>query len=256
MIETSHMQVDSLKWSASGLEILKGIDVHANSHEFVGILGPNGSGKSSLLRCLFRFIEPDSGVVYLQGKDIREFSSKETAQQIAAVLQERSSEFNNSVFDFVLMGRTPHKNLFDRQNKEDIFYAREALEKVKMSQFAERYIGSLSGGELQRVLLARALCQRAKILILDEPTNHLDIRFQMEMLSLIKGLGITTIAALHELNMAALFCDKVYVISNGRIVAKGMPAEVLTEELIQEVYGVKARVQHDYNAMNIVYLPS
>lgn len=251
------LTTEALSWHADGAEILKNIDLQVAASEFVGILGPNGSGKSTLLRCIFKYLRPTSGVVTMDGVDIKQFSVKETAQQMATVLQERNAEFSQTVLDFVLLGRTPHKKIFERETKEDTTIAKQALEQVGMASFCDRDIKSLSGGELQRVMLARALCQQAKILILDEPTNHLDIRFQLEIMGLIKAMKITTIAALHELNLAAMYCDTIYVLSQGSIVAYGKPVEILTEKLIEEVYGVKVEIFRNpvTGTITIVFLP-
>ncbi len=246
------LSVTDLNWSVNNQKILNNITLHVGCGEFVGIIGPNGSGKSSLLRCIFRYLEADSGSLHLGGKEISAFSIRETAQRIASVLQERSSEFNFTVFEFVIMGRTPHKTMFDFENSEDIRLCEEALAKVGLSSLRDHHIKVLSGGELQRTLLARALCQQAELLLLDEPTNHLDIRYQLEMMQLIKSLGMASLAALHELNLAALFCDRIYVLERGRIVASGIPDEILTEELIYNVYGVRTRVHRQEGNIHII----
>ncbi len=249
------LSVRELGWSVNDTTILDGIDMDVGPGEFVGILGPNGSGKSTFLRCIFRYLVPDTGSIRLNGRDIGLFSLKESARQIAAVLQERNPEFDLTVFECVIMGRTPHKGAFEPENLDDVQLAEEALAKVGLSRQRDRHIRSLSGGELQRTLLARALCQRAAVLLLDEPTNHLDIRYQLEILKLIRNLDIAALAALHDLNLAALFCDRIYVLSEGRVVAAGIPAEVLDERLIREVYGVNTRICRENGLLNIVYLP-
>lgn len=238
------LELESINWGVNETLIIKNIDITVLQNEFVGILGPNGSGKSSLLRCMFRYLKPQSGRVKINGDDINIFSMKQTAKMIAAVLQERNTEFSITVLDFVLLGRAPHNSFWEMGSKNDMQLARESISKVNMASFSERTIASLSGGELQRVLIARALCQNADILILDEPTNHLDIRYQMEVMSLIKKLRFTTVAALHEINLASMFCDRIFLLANGEIVASGTPSEVLTEERLFKVYGIKTKIHN------------
>ncbi len=249
------LAVADLNWSVNNQTILNDITLQVARGEFVGIIGPNGSGKSSLLRCIFRYFQADSGSMHLNGREISAFSIRETAQRIASVLQERNSEFNLTVFEFVIMGRTPHKTMFDFENSEDIRLCEEAIAKVGLTPLRNRNIKGLSGGELQRTLLARALCQQADLLLLDEPTNHLDIRYQLEMMQLIKGLGMASLAALHELNLAAMFCDRIYVLKKGRIIASGIPREILTEELIYNVYGIRTQIYHQQENIHILFVP-
>lgn len=158
------------------------------------------------------------------------------------VLQEFPDAFGLSVAEVVAMGRTPHQGLFDGDSQADRALARQALQDVGMHDFAENAFATLSGGEKQRVILARALTQQPQLLILDEPTNHLDPRYQLELLQRVKRLGIGTLASIHDLNLAAAFCDRLYVIDAGRIVASGSPHEVLTVEMLREVFGVQALI--------------
>jgi iron complex transport system ATP-binding protein len=167
------------------------------------------------------------------------------AQQTAVVLQETPTEFDFTVEEMVWMGRNPHQGMFQRETAKDHDIVSEALYQVGMLEFCERSFVSLSGGEKQRVLVARALTQQAQFLILDEPTNHLDIRYQLELLELVKGLGVTTIAALHDLNLAASYCDRIYVVHHGTITAVGTPQDLLQPTLIREVFGVGSRVETD-----------
>jgi iron complex transport system ATP-binding protein len=239
------LEVKQLSWSIEGKQILHDINLQVSSGEFVGLIGPNGSGKSTLLRCMYRVLKPDSGVITLNGKNIWHLSAREMAQATAVVLQEASTEFDFTVAEMVFMGRNAHQGLFDRETKKDHSIVFDALVQVGMNDFAERNFISLSGGEKQRVLIARAIAQQARFLILDEPTNHLDIRYQLELLELVKGLGVTTIAALHDLNLAASYCDRIYVVNNGTIRAVGTPQDVLQPDLIREVFGVGSTVETD-----------
>jgi iron complex transport system ATP-binding protein len=250
--------LEDIGWSVESKTILDGISFSVGPGELIGLLGPNGSGKSTLLRCIYRYLEPDYGTVFVNGVDLRNVPLKESAKTMAAVLQESSSEFHVKVFEVVLMGRSPHKELLERDNDEDYKLALMALEEVGMAELAARDFNTLSGGEKQRVLLARALCQQAQVLILDEPTNHLDIRYQLEIMELVRGLNVSTIAALHDLNLAAYFCDRIIMIDKGRIVSSGTPEEVLTADLIKEVYGVTAKIsiQPETDKIAISYIPS
>ena len=185
-------------------------------------------------------LRPACGLITIEDDDIWTLSARETAQRAGVVVQETAPEFDLSVWEVVILGRAPHKGLLDRDTSEDHRIVDTALARVSMEEFAERSFSSLSGGEKQRVLLARALAQQARLLILDEPTNHLDIHFQLAILDLIRGLGLTTLAALHDLNLAAAYCDKLYALCAGRIVASGPPNDVLEADLIREVFGVRA----------------
>ncbi len=174
-----------------------------------------------------------------------QLSAKEAARRTAAVIQESPGEFDLTALEVVAMGRNPHKGMFDRQTADDERICAQALTRVGMERVAHRDYATLSGGEKQRVLLARALAQQTRVLVLDEPTNHLDIRFQHELLDLIAGLGVTTIAAMHDLDLAAGHCDRLYVLEQGRVVAGGLSDEVLTEDLVARVFGVRLHRSFD-----------
>lgn len=237
------VEVHDASWSVGAQRIVDSIHLCAQSSEFIGLIGPNGSGKTSLLRLIYRFYVPDAGVIRLGLQDIWTMSSKEVARREAVVTQERGTDFDFAVHEIVMMGRTPHKGLLDRDTPEDDLIVRDALIRVGMLPFARRDFRTLSGGEKQRVLIARVLAQRAKVLILDEPTNHLDIRHRLEALELIRSLGVTTVTALHDLNLAAAYCDRLYLLQAGRISAHGRPIEVLTADRIRCVYGVHSEVE-------------
>jgi iron complex transport system ATP-binding protein len=237
------MRVDlaGVRVTIDGIAIVSGIDLIADPGEFIGIVGPNGSGKSTLLRTLYRAVQPSAGVVSVGGDDLwRTLSAKASARRVAAVPQDSSTEFDLSVTEMVFMGRAPHQRAFALDTRQDRDIVQASLARVGMAESAHRRFSTLSGGEKQRVLLARALAQRSRALILDEPTNHLDVAAQLELLELIRELRITTIAAIHELNLAAAYCDRVYVLSHGKVVAAGPVFEVLTTELVAEVFGVYA----------------
>ncbi|GAB3557680.1 iron complex transport system ATP-binding protein [Actinopolyspora lacussalsi] len=225
--------------SAAGKRIVEDVNLRVPSGGLVGLVGPNGSGKSSTLRCVYRTMRPDRGSIRLGGRNLVAMSLRESARLTAALPQESRSEFDFTVTEVVEMGRTPHRESTLEPNG---YGPIEALRAVDCLHLAERGVLSLSGGEKQRVLIARALVQRPELLVLDEPTNHLDIRHQLEVLSLVRRLGITTLTALHDLNLAAAWCDHVHVLQRGRVVAGGPPGEVLTPETVGAVFGVRVHV--------------
>ncbi len=234
--------------------ILKGINIEVDNKEVVGIIGPNGSGKSTLLKCIYRVLKPNDGSILLDNIDIKEMSVKESSKRLAVLSQHNNYNFDFTVKDIVLMGRSPHKKFMERDNKEDYDIVNEALKKVDMFEFKDRSFQSLSGGEQQRVILARALAQQPQCLILDEPTNHLDIKYQLQLMRIVKGLGIEVIAAIHDLNIAAMYCDKIYVLKDGEIIKNGKPKDVLTQELIKDVYEVDSEVIVNEERVHISYI--
>lgn len=247
---------EAVKMFIGNKEILKGVDFALHNKEFVGIIGPNGSGKSTFLKCVYRVQKPTGGKIYFDGKYIDELSYRESALKMAVVAQHNFYSFDFSVLDVVLMGRSPHKKMLERDNAEDFAIARKALAKVGMGGFEERSFNTLSGGEQQRVILARALTQQTECLVLDEPTNHLDIKYQLQIMDIVKSLDLTVVAAIHDLNIAAMYCDRLVAIKAGQVVGVGTPRELLTEKFIYDMYEVESRVHIDDNGrMNIVYLP-
>lgn len=243
----STLTIDSLSWAVDTQRrerrwVLREINLHVGEGEFVGLIGPNGSGKTSLLRCAYRSTQPADGQLQLDGEDLWQRSPRWSAQRIAVVLQEFPQEFGLTAGDIAAMGRTPHKGLLDGNTPEDAQIVAQALQQVGLGSRADHAFATMSGGEKQRVLLARALVQQPGLLILDEPTNHLDPRYQLELLQHLRSLGLSTLASFHDLNLAAAFCDRLYVIDEGRLVASGTPSEVLTAELLLQCFGVKALV--------------
>ncbi len=230
-----HVELDSVP-------ILHDVHLTAESGEFVALIGPNGSGKSTLLRTVYRALRPSAGAVHLDGDDLWRMRTREAARRRAVLPQSGDLDAELSVTEVVATGRTPHKRLLDRENDADRATIATALERVNMDWAADRLLSTLSGGERQRVLVARALAQEAPLLVLDEPTNHLDVRARLDLLDLIRELGLTLLAALHDLDHATAYGDRVAVLKEGRVVAAGPPAEVLTPELIEDVFGVRAHI--------------
>lgn len=241
--------VQHLEKALGGSPVLQDVSLDVPEHKTVGIIGPNGSGKSTLLRCICRILRPDTGAVLLDGKPLFRCSVRQSARQMAVVAQHNTYNFDFTVRDIVLMGRSPHKRAFEPDNGQDYAIVARSLAQVGMDGYGDRSFASLSGGEQQRVILARALAQQTPCLLLDEPTNHLDIRYQLQLMELVRGLGRTVIAVVHDLNIAALYCDTLAVMQAGRIVATGTPRDILTPDLIWQVYGVQARVLQDENGI-------
>ena len=251
-----NIEASNIHATLGGNEILKGVGIQAGPGDFVGIIGPNGSGKSTLLKCVYRTLKPDEGAVLLDGSSLLSMSYRQSAKSIAVLAQHNYYNFEFSVRDVVLMGRSPHKKAMERDNAQDYRIVDEALDTVGMLPFRERSFQTLSGGEQQRVILARALAQQTPCLILDEPTNHLDIKYQLQLLDIVKGLHKTVISAIHDLNIAAMYCTWLVVMKDGKVITQGTPRQVLTPKLIQEVYEVEATVSTDAQGiLRILYYP-
>nr|WP_211103307.1 ABC transporter ATP-binding protein [Azospirillum lipoferum] len=223
--------------------IVDGVTIEAAAGSTLGLLGPNGSGKSSLLRLIGRLRRADAGIVTLGGADIAALPHAAIARRLALVEQQATTEIPLTVLEIVRLGRTPHRGPLSPWTGADDAAVESALRHVGMEEKRDRLWHTLSGGERQRTHIARALAQTPSELLLDEPTNHLDIRHQLEILSLVSRLPATCIVALHDLNLAALFCDTIAILCDGRVVCAGPPDQVLTAETIRDVYGVNAHVE-------------
>ncbi|MER6910612.1 ABC transporter ATP-binding protein [Streptomyces sp. NPDC000594] len=246
-----------MRYATGGRLLLDGVDLDARPGETVGLVGPNGSGKTTLLRCVYGALRPTAGTILLDGDDLLALGTKERARRVASVPQEAPAEFELTVREIVAMGRAPHKRFWEPDSAADGARVDEALTRIGADALADRPFPSLSGGERQRVLVARALVQRPTLMVLDEPTNHLDIRYQLEILGLVRALGTTAVLALHDLNLAAHYCDRIVVLRSGRVAAVGPPAEVLTPELLADVYRVDAEITlHPATGSPVItYLP-
>ena len=252
------LQVEDLTYSYGEKEAADHVTLQVDTGEFVGLIGPNGSGKSTVLKNIYRGLKPDSGRITLDGEDLLSMPYRISAQKLAVVGQENDVPFDFQVKEIVAMGRSPHKKLFDVDTPYDKQMVYHALEHLGMEDMANRSYLHLSGGEKQRVLIARAIAQESDFFILDEPTNHLDISYQMQIFDFIKRLKVTVLSAIHDLNMAALYCDRLYVMKAGKVVLQGTPEEVLTPENIFDVYGVHSCVeQHPVTGKrSITFLPA
>ena len=234
-----------LSYTAGGRLIIDGVDCTAPAGSVTGVLGPNGSGKSTLLRLLVGAFQPDDGVILLAGEDLRRLERRERARRITHVEQESAPEVPLPVRDVVLLGRIPHRSRWAPDSERDLAAVNAALARVGGSELAHRAFGTLSGGERQRVRLAAALAQEPQLLLLDEPANHLDVAGQLELLELVRDLaaeGVSLVMALHDLNHALRICRNVIVLAGGRVRAAGLAEQVLSPELVREVYGVRADI--------------
>jgi iron complex transport system ATP-binding protein len=248
------LSVNDVSVAIGGTPILHDVSMSVAPGEFVGLIGPNGSGKSTLLRTIYRSVKPASGSVLLGDADVWTISARSAARRTAAVLQNSPTPPGLTVQEVAALGRTPHKGMFDRETAEDREIVVDALTRTGMLGYADRIYGSLSGGERQRVLLARALAQQPELLVLDEPTNHLDIRARFELLELVHTLGVTTLAVLHDLDLAARSCDRLVVLESGRVVAAGPVLEALTPEVLSDVFGVTAVTErHEDGIVRVTY---
>ena len=237
------MRIEDLSWGPkSAPAILKNISFNVQHKKILGIVGANGAGKSSLLRCLYRVGVPTQGCIYLGTEDIWQIPPRNFAQNVAVVLQESPAEFSLSARQIIEMGRTPYYTLFSSQSQQDSIIIEQVISRLSLEGFVDRDFSKLSGGEKQKVYLARALVQQPEILILDEPTNHLDIRHQLEIMQLITELGITVIVTLHDLNIAATFCDQILLLHRGEILAHDQVDRVLTADLIKQAYAVDCHI--------------
>lgn len=253
----SELVVKGLTLTAGARRLVRDVSLTAHPGEVIGLVGPNGSGKSSLLRGVYRVLRPAEGHVHIDGADAWSLPVRRLARSVAAVVQESGTDFDLSVRQVVAMGRTPHQGLLSGDTAEDARLIDEALTAVHVSELADRPFDRLSGGERQRVLIARALAQRPSLLVLDEPTNHLDIRHQLDVLGALRRLPATVLVALHDLNLAAYYCDRIYVLRDGEVTASGPPADVLTPQLLADVYGVASEVtvHPRTGAPHVTFLP-
>lgn len=236
-LEPAALRLEAVAW---GRGILAPVTLALQPGRILGVLGANGAGKSTLLRMIYRYHRPEAGRVFLDGQDIHLLPARAVAQRIAAVLQEQSTDFALTVGEIVALGRAPHRRALAGPSAQDAHIVEHALERLALQSFATRPFGTLSGGERQRVMVARALAQEPGLIVLDEPTNHLDIRHQLEVLRLVRGLGVTVVASLHDLNLVQGFADDLLVLKDGHALAFGPVDQVLSPDLIARAFGVHA----------------
>ncbi|WP_318219204.1 ABC transporter ATP-binding protein [Streptomyces sp. SCL15-6] len=236
------LKLEGLSVVTDGKSLVRGLSLEVPDGQVVGLVGPNGSGKSTALRCVYRALRPSSGTVWVGEQDLTRLPMRHSARTIAAMTQNGGVDFDFTVEEVVALGRAPHLRGNRALSGRERELCEQAMDQLDIGHLAHRGVLTLSGGERQRVLLARALVQEPEILVLDEPTNHLDVRHQVDLLSLLRASGLTVLVVLHDLNLAAAACDRLGVLCQGRLVASGAPAEVLTTDLVGDVFGVRASV--------------
>jgi iron complex transport system ATP-binding protein len=251
------MELQNIWLSYTGNVVVKDVTFQIMPGEMVGLIGPNGSGKSTIIKAISRVISTYSGKILLDGKDISKTPRGELARLLSVVPQMPLLPSTFTAFEIVLMGRNPHLGLFQYEGAKDVAITWQAMKVTATQSLAERRVGELSGGEIQRLVIARALAQQPKSILLDEPTANLDIRHQIEILDLIKSLclenNLTVLAALHDLNLATQYCDRLILINNGQVHAQGTPEEVINSQNIKEVYGAEGCVYtHPVNGLPAV----
>lgn len=247
-MNTGNLQAKGITLSYDGRDISRALSLAIPDGSFTVIVGPNACGKSTLLRALSRLLEPESGHVTLEDQDIRHYSPRVFARKLGLLPQSLMAPDGISVADLVARGRFPHQSFLRQWSKEDGVAIARALEATGMTQHASRMVSELSGGQRQRVWIAMALAQETPILLLDEPTTYLDIAHQMELLELLEELreeGRTIVAVLHDLNQACRFATHMIALKDGNIMAQGLPSEIVTEAMVQKVFGLSARIIED-----------
>jgi cobalamin transport system ATP-binding protein len=241
MMSPSSLYLRDVSYAPGRRLILRGISLDIAPGQWVGVLGPNGAGKSTLLRIIAAVLPASAGTVWLDEQMLDQWPARERAQRLGFVPQHTGLTFPFRAREIVLMGRTPYLQRWQKEGKEDLRIVEEAMTRTDTAHFADRDVTTLSGGELQRVILARALAQQPAFLLLDEPTANLDLRHQIEILEVLTGLagnGTTILAALHDLNLAATYCSTILLLKEGKVYAAGPPATVLTPQTLRAVFDV------------------
>lgn len=241
-MQTECVKTSGLSYVVNGKTIVDDLSFEIRRNEFLGIVGPNGAGKSTLLRLLARIIDPTAGIILLGGEDISGYETKELYRKISFLPQTSYFDFPLSALEVVLTGRYPYLGILERESKQDIERAERCLSLVDMGRFSRRKVTTLSGGEQQRVSIARVLAQGTDFVFLDEPSSHLDIHHKFALMELLESLaqeGKGVVAVLHDLDLASRFCERIVVLDNGRVAAMGEPARVFSEELLSSVFKIR-----------------
>lgn len=253
------LNIDGITFYFDNTKALDDVTFEVNEGEVIGVIGPNGSGKTTLLRCINLALKPKMGTVFIDGENILKLDRKDIAKNIGVVPQNSTIHFPFTVFDVVLMGRTPHLGRLDRETSNDIKIAKNAMKITNTQHLSDRLIDEVSGGEKQRVIIARALTQEPKILLLDEPTLHLDINHQLEVLELVKKLArknkLIVVLVSHDLNLANRYCDNLMLLNSGKIYSIGKPQEVLTQDNIKKVYNIDVEVNYNKKTKSLNIIP-
>ncbi|AKE41678.1 ABC transporter ATP-binding protein [Corynebacterium kutscheri] len=249
------IEINSLSFSRGDRLTVDNVDITAHSGRVLGLVGPNGAGKSTLLSLIYRLISPQTGNIIVDGENIHDLRRGDIANRMAVVAQHNEATLPLTVYDCVALGRIAKGSILRYSSDTNHDCVLNAIEQVDLSGYRDRLSTELSGGEWQRVLIARAIVQQASHLLLDEPTNHLDIHHQYAILEMMRGLSTTTVVVLHDLNLAAQFCDDIALLQNGHIVASGAPNEVLTAERVSSVYQVNAEIIEYNGRRHLIYNP-
>lgn len=249
------LQVEKLTFDIGKTRILKDISFDVEENSFVGVIGPNGSGKSTMLKSIYGVNKPSGGQILFEGQNLLQMDGRDRAKKIAVLAQESGGQFDFTVQQVVEMGRYPHKNALENYSKYDLEIVDRVLKEMKLEDYRERSFNTLSGGEKQRVLISRLLVQESKFIILDEPTNHLDIGHQIEIMNVIKSMGVTVLSAIHDMNMAAIYCDKLVIMKKGEVIATGSVEEILTAEMLKDLFNVNAEIHDLKGRKHIIYNP-
>lgn len=245
------LQIRDTSFAYDRETVLHSISMTVDPGEFIGVIGPNGSGKSTLLKLMGGVLTTKPGKLFFRGKDYQDYARKQLARSITWVPQDHPMVFPFKVSEIVLMGRHPYLSAFTFEGEEDIEIARSAMERTQTLQFAQRGFNEISGGEKQRVVIAGAIAQEPEVMILDEPTSALDIKYQIQILNILKQLNedenMTVVLAMHDLHLAAKFCNRLILLDQGRLFQDGKPEDVLQKENIESVYGVKVHLIRDHD---------
>jgi len=242
------LNVCGLVFGYTSEDLLKEIDINANGNEFIALMGPNGSGKTTLMRCINKILLIRGGSVIIDGNDIKKLKRDDMSRICTTVPADIPSDFSLSTKDFVMLGRSPFISNWWWESDEDLAIVEKAMWDFGILHYSDRKIHELSSGERARALLAKGVVQRPKLMMVDEPSAHLDIKYKVQVMAMLKGLsrsGLTVIMASHDINLVTRYCDKIMLLSNGKIVKFGTPNEVITQESIREVYGINIKVIHD-----------
>ncbi len=251
------LETKKITYSIDGKLIIDGIDISVKEREFVGIVGPNGCGKSTLLKNIYKVFTPDSGAAFIDGEDLAKLSNKKTAKKMSVMQQENIVDFDMTVYDMVMLGRFAHQKLFSGSSDEDRKVVKEYIKEVGLEGYENRHFLSLSGGEKQRTLLARALSQKTPLILLDEPTNHLDIGYQYQIMNILKRQNLTLLCCVHDLNIAATYCDRLILMKKKEVFDIGTPKEMLTRENIKALFDIDTTIIENEKTgrLNIIFMP-
>ena len=251
------LETKKITYSIDGKLIIDGIDISVKEGEFVGIIGPNGCGKSTLLKNIYKVFTPDSGAAFIDGEDLAKLSNKKTAKKMSVMQQENIVDFDMTVYDMVMLGRFAHQKLFAGSSDEDRKVVKEYIKEVGLEGYENRHFLSLSGGEKQRTLLARALSQKTPLILLDEPTNHLDIGYQYQIMNILKRQNLTLLCCVHDLNIAATYCDRLILMKKKEVFDIGTPKEMLTRENIKALFDIDTTIIENEKTgrLNIIFMP-